>query len=487
MKIVCDACSAQYMIADDKVPEKAFKIRCKQCGHFIVVHPLNKEDLVEPLVESKPASSGLLSVIPDVPMETRWYVVIKHERVGPFSTQIVHEKLRQGEITPSTYIWKEGFVDWIQVSAVAEFQKSAEVLPPVSMPVATASSSPVVPGENNEPKTNVRNENSVLFSISDLQRSASSASPMAGATSGERSGLIDIRALAAQTLAANQTNPDKPKTLLGVSPNPVVTPLAPTVMLPQAAKVQVPGWAWAIIVIGIVGALGLGGWIVMLMLQQKSSSSGAVASAAQPSMNTPNLPVATPSAPQATPPTAPVVANQPTTPVVQPIKTAPLGAETTEPAKAAALPKATVPKTESAPAKGAMEPAAPAATSKPRSTSGHKNDSGGKEVSQAEIDDLLGLGSAKPTGPDTKAEIEKVLSGIRSQAVASCKGKLPEGVTSKGYSFAVDVGTAGSAYAIKPSVAAEEQPAVDCIRSIIMNASYPKLPKSERHKLSITL
>jgi len=37
MKIVCDACQAKYSIADEKVQGKAFKIRCKKCGHIIVV------------------------------------------------------------------------------------------------------------------------------------------------------------------------------------------------------------------------------------------------------------------------------------------------------------------------------------------------------------------------------------------------------------------------------------------------------------------
>ena len=37
MKIVCDACSAKYSIADEKVQGKVFKIRCKKCSNIIVV------------------------------------------------------------------------------------------------------------------------------------------------------------------------------------------------------------------------------------------------------------------------------------------------------------------------------------------------------------------------------------------------------------------------------------------------------------------
>ncbi|MBN1209980.1 MAG: adventurous gliding motility protein GltJ [Myxococcaceae bacterium] len=37
MRFVCDSCRAQYMISDDKVGAKGVKVRCKKCGHVILV------------------------------------------------------------------------------------------------------------------------------------------------------------------------------------------------------------------------------------------------------------------------------------------------------------------------------------------------------------------------------------------------------------------------------------------------------------------
>jgi len=37
MRFVCDSCRAQYSISDDKVGAKGVKVRCKKCGHNIVV------------------------------------------------------------------------------------------------------------------------------------------------------------------------------------------------------------------------------------------------------------------------------------------------------------------------------------------------------------------------------------------------------------------------------------------------------------------
>ncbi|RKH88559.1 DUF4339 domain-containing protein [Corallococcus sp. AB045] len=39
MRFVCDSCRAQYMISDDKIGPKGVKLRCKKCGHTILVRP----------------------------------------------------------------------------------------------------------------------------------------------------------------------------------------------------------------------------------------------------------------------------------------------------------------------------------------------------------------------------------------------------------------------------------------------------------------
>ncbi len=39
MKFVCDNCSGQYLISDDKVGPKGVKVRCKRCGNVIIVRP----------------------------------------------------------------------------------------------------------------------------------------------------------------------------------------------------------------------------------------------------------------------------------------------------------------------------------------------------------------------------------------------------------------------------------------------------------------
>src|SRR5512137_1848966 len=48
MRFTCEACSAQYSIADEKVGPKGVKVRCKKCGQTIVVRPASARVPEEP-------------------------------------------------------------------------------------------------------------------------------------------------------------------------------------------------------------------------------------------------------------------------------------------------------------------------------------------------------------------------------------------------------------------------------------------------------
>jgi TonB family protein len=129
MKIVCDACSAKYSIADDKVKGKVFKIRCKKCSNIIVVRggaggaeepaPAQfdqKETRVfdynqEPGYDEGAAGGD----------ESVWHVVIDQEQVGPLTVAEVQQRFASGQIDAETFVWREGFADWQPLSQVDVF------------------------------------------------------------------------------------------------------------------------------------------------------------------------------------------------------------------------------------------------------------------------------------------------------------------------------------------------------------------------------
>jgi predicted Zn finger-like uncharacterized protein len=269
MKIICDSCGTKYSISDDKVRGKVFKIRCKKCSHIIVVRGGESQEDASAAPAPAAADGG-------------WHIVVEGEQVGPISEADVRARVERGEIRGDTYIWKEGFADWLKLSAVPEF---VDLAPADSAPVsvgdvfasdtaqpatngssgrrrsganrplfgdgggdifsAPAAAAPSSGGDlfgsasahsaaSSEPRwpssggggggasmaghdggrvenlTGQRHENSVLFSLSNLQSLAMpSAKPAAAASfnsapppTTEGSGLIDIRAMAATTRAA---------------------------------------------------------------------------------------------------------------------------------------------------------------------------------------------------------------------------------------------------------------------------------------------
>ncbi len=117
MKIVCDACSAKYSIADEKVAGKVFKIRCKRCGTIIVVRAGadgNAADASGPVHTSSPGAD-------DAPEDAIWHLVIDQQQIGPMRPQEVEAKFKRGEVDASTYIWTDGFADWMRIADTKEF------------------------------------------------------------------------------------------------------------------------------------------------------------------------------------------------------------------------------------------------------------------------------------------------------------------------------------------------------------------------------
>ncbi len=328
MKIVCDSCGTKYSIADEKVRGKVFKIRCKKCSHIIVVRG----------GESAPEAAAPTS-------DGGWHVVIDGEQVGPLSDADVRTKVERGELKADTYTWKEGFADWVKLSAVPEF---AGLVAGDEMAIAAGGelfagngSGPVVTAASNgadrsrrasgseqslfggggasdvfaspaaapargndlfgsaaveessrwpssgapsaghdggrvENLTGQRHENSVLFSLSNLQSLAMpSAAPKPSSALGtsptpEGSGLIDIRAMAASTLGTSTSNGPSSLGSIGSAPPDDLpafgsfSPAAP-VLLPLPSSSGPPKWlyaAGAVMLLALVG-IGVMAWKVL--------------------------------------------------------------------------------------------------------------------------------------------------------------------------------------------------------------------------------
>ena len=272
MKIVCDNCQAKYSIADEKVAGKVFKIRCKRCSNVIVVQGNQGAEAVA----AEPPMTG----------DAIWHVVVNGEQHGPYDAAQLAEMLSVGTIDWEAFVWAEGFDNWVAMSDVPDLvaqisgggaaAQSAHHAPamgadpfaqpsmgadPFAQPSMGADpfggdmGQPALAGRSGDERpdlfasaqpanpfdsgggvvasaprpdssaamTGARNENSVLFSLSNLQSLATGQSkppaasgPPAGHAMGEGSGLIDIRALAATTGVGSSSDGDAKDDLLAI-------------------------------------------------------------------------------------------------------------------------------------------------------------------------------------------------------------------------------------------------------------------------------
>jgi predicted Zn finger-like uncharacterized protein len=277
MKIVCGSCQAKYSIADEKVAGKVFKIRCKRCSEVIVVR--GDQDAPADAGNGNYAAAGNGSHAADEPtsVDAIWHVVVNGEQAGPYSPSQLADLLRGGQVDWEAYVWCEGFENWLPMRDVPDLVSGisgqpAQAVPAAAQPAAAAPSmgadpfadeggaagvgmfaqpAPAAAARSNlfgdvqsvpfdtSPKmvasapsprvsadqamTGARNENSVLFSLKNLQALATGTSTPAppsgvptrpGYAGGEGSGLIDIRALASATGVADQAREESEKDAL---------------------------------------------------------------------------------------------------------------------------------------------------------------------------------------------------------------------------------------------------------------------------------
>jgi len=133
MRFACDGCDAKYMISDDKVGPGGVKVRCKKCGHLILVRRQ------EPEMESAGGAGGGLAV--------DWWVAIADQPVGPIALEVVRHHWDAGEIHPESLVWNAGMAEWSPLSSVPELHAYVSgTVPPVGMD-APAATDPEEPPE----------------------------------------------------------------------------------------------------------------------------------------------------------------------------------------------------------------------------------------------------------------------------------------------------------------------------------------------------
>lgn len=74
---------------------------------------------------------------PPLPMAAAFFMAVNNQQVGPFDADALSAKVRAGELTRTTLVWKHGMTSWVAADTVPELQVVlAAVPPPLPKPTA---------------------------------------------------------------------------------------------------------------------------------------------------------------------------------------------------------------------------------------------------------------------------------------------------------------------------------------------------------------
>jgi predicted Zn finger-like uncharacterized protein len=556
MKIVCDSCGAKYSIADEKVAGKIFKIRCKKCSSVLEVrgdqtgsHPFADAGGQEPSGEATwyivvdgeqkgplppvelsrlfaKGSVGLDSyvwkegfddwkVASDVPDLKAIFgggsapsggTAAGSDDTSSFGTR--GDLFADGGREPTSEIDTEsgmfaGFdesptptnheTEQSPLAASAAAESDATLGGAGLGAGATAGASP-------QRMTGQRNENSVLFSLSNLQQlasrggaedaapaAASQPAAMGGATSapqpaGEGSGLIDIRALAKSTTPGTQASPGQAvDDLLAIGTGGAGGTLGTPLLGPAPLETSDGNrWLWiagaAVAVVAIVGA-GVGVGMALGGSDDDALEIAAPSAASQAAQPLPGTPTPVQTAPEATAEPAP-----------EPAEAAVVDIEPEEPVAAATLdePKKTQPAKRPATkrrrtAQRRPQPTKAAPSSSPPRRKSNNLDAlmdevvGGKPSSQPKQARTASSSSSSslPDAP-SRNDVKTALQGV-SGAVKACR-KDAGGTATVNVTFTGKTGRAtGAKVASGPF---KGTPVGSCIESAVKRARVPRFKQS---------
>lgn len=155
MNFSCENCQRRYSIADERILERAIRVRCKQCGTIRSIGPLmvppdagssdasgasgeertrmvGLEELERLKAQAGPESgAGPWGDEPTrtVPQGAAWFAMIQGKQEGPFDLDALSARISAGAVQPRTFVWKEGMADWKRAADVSElavvFRRSA--------------------------------------------------------------------------------------------------------------------------------------------------------------------------------------------------------------------------------------------------------------------------------------------------------------------------------------------------------------------------
>lgn len=135
MKIDCHACSARYLIPDERVVGRVLKVRCKRCSEVMEVMGPTAVTPEHPpaLNHVRPYIDGLnlpQVTAPPIPFEQHpvWWAAIAGRPHGPYTQGEILALVDRGDIHARTRLWRPPWREWERVCECAALRWTYEAV-----------------------------------------------------------------------------------------------------------------------------------------------------------------------------------------------------------------------------------------------------------------------------------------------------------------------------------------------------------------------
>lgn len=123
MKFICENCGAKYKIPDEKIAGRTLRMKCRKCGHQLVISGKKKAQKPSAPTSQIGATfqrqtAGGFSSFPKA--RAQWHVSINDVPVGPITEEELSVKAKGGAIDGESLVWREGFDNWKPFRQVVE-------------------------------------------------------------------------------------------------------------------------------------------------------------------------------------------------------------------------------------------------------------------------------------------------------------------------------------------------------------------------------
>jgi len=146
MVFTCSGCGTRYRIDDERIRGKSLRVACKKCHQRHRIRDTGQEsftieilatggpsdsqdwsDVARPTTSMPSASAPLPDADqpppPPVPVPETWFALRKGVRLGPFDRETLLRQLQEGELLPSSFVWRPTMPSWQRMEGIPELAR----------------------------------------------------------------------------------------------------------------------------------------------------------------------------------------------------------------------------------------------------------------------------------------------------------------------------------------------------------------------------